>query len=48
MHRAAEHKHCAFCDAWFWGVDELWEHMRQHHFHCALCQAAGKPHLYFR
>jgi hypothetical protein len=31
----------------FYGDDELWGHMQQHHFLCQLCQRAGIPHLYF-
>ncbi|WIA19674.1 hypothetical protein OEZ85_005603 [Tetradesmus obliquus] len=47
-HQAAAHKHCEFCDAWFYAVDEVWGHMNQRHFLCGLCQAAGTPHLYFK
>jgi hypothetical protein len=32
---------------YFYGDDELWGHMQQHHFLCQLCQRAGIPHLYF-
>jgi hypothetical protein len=47
-HKASAHKHCAFCDAWFYAGDELWSHMTQSHFLCGICQAAGTPHLYFK
>jgi hypothetical protein len=47
-HQEQAHKHCQFCDLWFFAVDELWGHMRQQHFHCAICQSTGNPDLYFK
>jgi hypothetical protein len=47
-HQSAAHKHCEFCNSWFYAIDEMWGHMNQRHFLCGLCQAAGTPHLYFK
>eukprot|EP00775_Hariotina_reticulata_P012540 gene12540-12673_t len=47
-HTSSVHKHCDFCNLWFYAVDEMWGHMNQQHYLCSICQAAGTPHLYFR
>jgi hypothetical protein len=47
-HQSSAHKHCQFCDTWFFAVDELWEHMRQAHFHCSICQTTGNPDFYLK
>lgn len=47
QHQQQAHKHCKFCDMWFYAVDELWEHMRQAHFHCSLCRQTGKNADYY-
>ncbi|KIY92066.1 hypothetical protein MNEG_15897, partial [Monoraphidium neglectum] len=46
-HLARAHKHCAFCDEYYYGDDEMYDHMKRKHFHCGICQAAGTHHLYF-
>lgn len=41
-----EHPRCQFCNAYFFGVDELYDHMRTQHFWCYVCAGMGR-HVYF-
>lgn len=41
------HPPCDFCRTNFYGVDQLWAHLRDAHTTCSLCEQQGKQHAYF-
>ena len=46
-HEKSEHRHCGFCDTYFFSNDVLLEHLRHQHEQCTVCESEGKPFVYF-
>lgn len=41
-----EHSMCEYCKTYYYGVDELFDHLRTAHYWCSICQEQGS-HVYF-
>ena len=41
------HAFCKFCNAYFFGPDQLYDHLKKNHFSCHLCENDGIKDVYF-
>eukprot|EP01135_Chromosphaera_perkinsii_P007624 Nk52_evm80s914 gene=Nk52_evmTU80s914 len=41
------HAFCKFCNQYFFGNDQLYDHLKKNHFSCHLCENDGIRDLYF-
>jgi len=41
------HQECLFCQEFFYGKDELYEHLELDHEHCFICRKKGNFQQYF-
>ncbi|KYQ88690.1 hypothetical protein DLAC_10714 [Tieghemostelium lacteum] len=42
------HPVCKFCNKYFYGIDQLYEHLNKNHFTCFLCEKQGIQYQYFK
>eukprot|EP01133_Synstelium_polycarpum_P015053 gene15053-17813_t len=42
------HPICKFCDRYYYGDDQLYEHLTKNHFTCFLCEKANVLYQYFK